>query len=265
MKLNYIRVHVIGAAVFAFGMAHGADVTDATPAQSAALHKTIETCGTCHGINGRSVSPTFPNLAAQTAPYIEAQLHAFTDQTRADPDAQAYMWGMASQLDDESDQRTSRLFFSAIRRFGRWQQYHAHRAGQTDICGRRAGTTDSGVRDLPRCSGPRQRTLSASRWSACTILAPATTGDSECVAHGAGHARSNQGSDKAANGSRGCISRVHLARYKGPKFRRARSSVVCATSLTLLRARRRLNSFRPLAKASGHRRFSRHGTGTCRS
>ena len=93
---------MIGAAVFAFGMAHGADVTDATPAQSAALHKTIETCGTCHGINGRSVSPTFPNLAAQTAPYIEAQLHAFTDQTRADPDAQAYMWGMASQLDDES-------------------------------------------------------------------------------------------------------------------------------------------------------------------
>jgi cytochrome c553 len=102
VKLNYIRVHVIGAAMFAFGMAHGADVADATPAQSAALHKTIETCGTCHGINGRSVSPTFPNLAAQTAPYIEAQLHAFKDQTRADPDAQAYMWGMASQLDDAS-------------------------------------------------------------------------------------------------------------------------------------------------------------------
>ena len=102
MKLNYIRVHVIGAAVFALGMAHGADVTDATPAQNAALRKTIETCGTCHGINGRSVSPTFPNLAAQTAPYIEAQLHAFKDQTRADPDAQAYMWGMASQLSDAS-------------------------------------------------------------------------------------------------------------------------------------------------------------------
>jgi len=41
-------------------------------------------------------------LAAQTAPYIELQLHAFKDQTRADPDAQAYMWGMASQLDDAS-------------------------------------------------------------------------------------------------------------------------------------------------------------------
>jgi cytochrome c553 len=99
---NYIRALVIGAAVCAGGMADGADVSDATPAQIAALHKTIETCGTCHGVNGRSVSPTFPNLAAQTAPYIEAQLHAFKDQTRADPDAQAYMWGMAAQLSDAS-------------------------------------------------------------------------------------------------------------------------------------------------------------------
>jgi cytochrome c553 len=74
----------------------------ASAAQTSALQKTVQTCANCHGINGRSVSPTFPNLAAQTAPYIELQLHAFKDQTRADPDAQAYMWGMASQLDDAS-------------------------------------------------------------------------------------------------------------------------------------------------------------------
>jgi cytochrome c553 len=103
MKLNSIRALAIGAAVCAVGIVHGADVTDTmTPSQNSALHKTIESCGTCHGINGRSVSPTFPNLAAQTAPYIELQLHAFKDQTRADPDAQAYMWGMASQLNDTS-------------------------------------------------------------------------------------------------------------------------------------------------------------------
>jgi cytochrome c553 len=73
-----------------------------TPAQQASLQTLIQTCGVCHGANGRSVSPTFPNLAAQTAPYIELQLHAFKNQTRADPDAQAYMWGMASQLSDTS-------------------------------------------------------------------------------------------------------------------------------------------------------------------
>jgi cytochrome c553 len=43
---------------------------------------------------------TFPRLAGQTPAYIEAQLKAFRDQTRADPDAIAYMWGMASQLSD---------------------------------------------------------------------------------------------------------------------------------------------------------------------
>ena len=102
MKSKINHVLAIGAAMCGIGVAHGADVSDASASQAAALHKTIETCGTCHGINGRSVSPTFPNLAAQTAPYIEAQLHAFKDQTRADPDAQAYMWGMAAQLNDAS-------------------------------------------------------------------------------------------------------------------------------------------------------------------
>ena len=103
MKSINICALAIGASFCAVGISHGADVTDTmTPPQKTALHKTIETCGTCHGVNGRSVSPTFPNLAAQTAPYMELQLHAFKDQTRADPDAQAYMWGMASQLNDAS-------------------------------------------------------------------------------------------------------------------------------------------------------------------
>ena len=87
-----------------------------TDAQNGALQKTIETCGACHGANGRSVSPTFPNLAAQTAPYIELQLHAFKDQTRADPDAQAYMWGMASQLNDASISGLAAYFSKQIGR-----------------------------------------------------------------------------------------------------------------------------------------------------
>jgi cytochrome c553 len=94
----------LSAALLMTGMAHASDISAPvmTDAQKAALQKTIETCSACHGLSGRSVSPTFPILAAQTAPYVELQLHAFKDQTRADPDAQAYMWGMASQLDDAS-------------------------------------------------------------------------------------------------------------------------------------------------------------------
>jgi len=110
MKLVYVVAFVMGASLWMSGIARAADAPADTPAeapaaamsdsQKAALQKTIETCGTCHGVNGRSIAPTFPNLAAQTAPYIELQLHAFKDQSRADPDAQAYMWGMASQLSD---------------------------------------------------------------------------------------------------------------------------------------------------------------------
>src|SRR6202051_3700253 len=95
-------VATLSAGLLMVVIAHAADANKdgMTDAQKATLQKTIETCSTCHGLNGRSVAPTFPNLAAQTAPYIELQLHAFKDQTRADPDAQAYMWGMASPMSD---------------------------------------------------------------------------------------------------------------------------------------------------------------------
>jgi cytochrome c553 len=102
MKLHFVVALAMSAALGLGDVARSTDTAAVpmTEAQKTALTKTIDSCGSCHGVNGRSVSPTFPNLAAQTAPYIELQLHAFKDQTRADPDAQAYMWGMASQLSD---------------------------------------------------------------------------------------------------------------------------------------------------------------------
>jgi cytochrome c553 len=98
MNQNCVIALIVGATLYIGGIAQGA--AEAPAASDSPLGRTVQTCGTCHGTNGRSVSPTFPNLAAQTAPYIEAQLKAFKDQTRADPDAQAYMWGMAAQLSD---------------------------------------------------------------------------------------------------------------------------------------------------------------------
>jgi cytochrome c553 len=69
---------------------------------SAAINLIRKECSTCHGLRGISVSPTFPNLAGQQAPYLEAQLKAFRDRSRADPHAQAFMWGMAAQLTDDT-------------------------------------------------------------------------------------------------------------------------------------------------------------------
>jgi cytochrome c553 len=99
MKPNRMIALIVSAATY-LGAAAASGAAEPNVVNDSPLGRAVQTCGTCHGTNGRSVSPTFPNLAAQTAPYIEAQLKAFKDQTRADPDAQAYMWGMAAQLSD---------------------------------------------------------------------------------------------------------------------------------------------------------------------
>ncbi len=89
------------AAVLCLGAAAQAAEDISSEANKAELQKTIDNCAVCHGPDGHSVSPTFPNLAAQQPVYIENQLNAFKNETRGDPDAQAYMWGMASQLNPE--------------------------------------------------------------------------------------------------------------------------------------------------------------------
>jgi cytochrome c553 len=72
-------------------------------AQDAQAERTAtQVCAACHGPKGESISPAFPRLAGQQKTYLETQLKAFRDRTRADPMAQAYMWGMTSQLGDET-------------------------------------------------------------------------------------------------------------------------------------------------------------------
>ncbi|HLY55314.1 MAG TPA: c-type cytochrome [Stellaceae bacterium] len=61
---------------------------------------TAHICSSCHGREGRSTSPTFPNLAGQQKEYLVNQLKAFRDKSRADPHARTYMFGMAAGLDD---------------------------------------------------------------------------------------------------------------------------------------------------------------------
>ena len=70
-------------------------------AQEDAAKVAAQVCSSCHGQRGDSISPGFPKIGGQRAEYLEAQLKAFRDRTRADPMAQAYMWGMTSQLGDE--------------------------------------------------------------------------------------------------------------------------------------------------------------------
>ena len=43
------------------------------------------TCAGCHGANGVSNNPMWPNLAGQQAGYLVKQLKAFRDDSRSDP------------------------------------------------------------------------------------------------------------------------------------------------------------------------------------
>jgi cytochrome c553 len=92
LKGLYVAVAVVALMT---GFVHAAQ-------NSAAVDLIRRECSTCHGARGISVSPTFPNLAGQQAAYLEAQLKAFRDRSRADPHAQAFMWGMAAQLTDST-------------------------------------------------------------------------------------------------------------------------------------------------------------------
>lgn len=69
-------------------------------------------CATCHGTDGNGTSSAFPRLAGQHAVYLEAQLKAFKDQTRGDPSAQAYMWGMSSLLTPDTIKQLAAYYAS---------------------------------------------------------------------------------------------------------------------------------------------------------
>jgi cytochrome c553 len=93
-----MKPNVIVALSFAVlaGTAPSLQAQDADAARLAA-----QVCASCHGPRGDSISPAFPRLAGQRVEYLENELKAFRDRTRGDPMAQAYMWGMTSQLGDD--------------------------------------------------------------------------------------------------------------------------------------------------------------------
>ncbi|WP_262964393.1 c-type cytochrome [Methylobacter psychrophilus] len=66
-------------------------------ADIAAGEQKAATCMGCHGPQGKSKSPQWPNLAAQQASYIVSQLHAFKSGTRNNP----MMQSVAANLSDD--------------------------------------------------------------------------------------------------------------------------------------------------------------------
>jgi len=103
-KIKMTVLSVIGAAAISMlstaALAQDAPAPVAPADAAAAEYVAVTRCSWCHGPQGNSISPIYPALAGQKAWYILEQLQFFKAQTRADPYARGYMWGMAAQLDD---------------------------------------------------------------------------------------------------------------------------------------------------------------------
>jgi cytochrome c553 len=93
--------------------AHSATlVVPPDPSTLAAKELVSAACSKCHGVNGVSISPLFPILAAQIPGYIEAELKLFRIRGRSDPRARAFMWGISRGLTDEQIKGVAQYFSS---------------------------------------------------------------------------------------------------------------------------------------------------------
>lgn len=105
------------------------------------------TCTACHGPEGNSVNPLWPNIAGQNAPYILAQLNAFKEGSRKDP----LMTSQAMLLADE-DMADLAVYFESL-------PAAAQAVKDPNTVGRgeglyRGGNLDSGVAACMACHGP---------------------------------------------------------------------------------------------------------------
>lgn len=66
-------------------------------------------CAACHGVNGQSGNPVWPNLAGQSAGYVAKQLKDFKSGIRKDP----MMSGQAMGLSD-NDIKNLAAYFSSL-------------------------------------------------------------------------------------------------------------------------------------------------------
>ncbi len=103
--LRYGVMILIGAAGVATSSAMEVDYGKETAQQIVAGD-----CGACHGIDGNSIAPIYPKLAAQVPHYIRGQLQDFASGARISP----VMAGMAKALSDTQIQELAQYFSQQI-------------------------------------------------------------------------------------------------------------------------------------------------------
>ena len=117
------------------------------------------TCSACHGPEGNSVSPMWPNIAGQNAPYLLTQLKAFKDGSRTDP----LMSAQAMMLSDQ-DMADLAVYFESLPAAAQSvKDASTVSRGETLY---RGGNTESGVSACLACHGPTGRGNPAAKYPA---------------------------------------------------------------------------------------------------
>ena len=104
--MNKLSFSALLCVVLAAGPAMADSLVDGSA--EAGKAKSI-TCAACHGAEGNSVNPTWPNLAGQHAGYIVDQLQAFKDGLRNN----ALMNGQAMMLSEE-DMKNLAVYYEGL-------------------------------------------------------------------------------------------------------------------------------------------------------
>jgi len=103
-------------------------------------------CGACHGMNGNSVNPEWPNLASQHAGYIAAQLALFKEGVRSN-----VIMAPNAMLLSEQDMADLAAYFSRQALQGLEADPSLYKAGEKLY---RAGDASRGVPACIACHGP---------------------------------------------------------------------------------------------------------------
>ena len=128
-------------------------------ADAAAGEEKAAACAACHGAEGISANPIWPNLAGQHSSYIAKQLGNFKAEERDN----AIMYGMSVGLSDEDMIDIGDYYASLPMPTGTASDRELAAAGEELY---RAGNAESGVAACMACHGAQGKGIPAAAWPA---------------------------------------------------------------------------------------------------
>lgn len=108
MNMSNLITRLCTLALVALASAHAAAESLVNGDADAGKAKSV-TCSACHGANGNSISPLWPNIAGQSARYLQEQLQAFKSGDRKDP-----LMSSQAMLLSEQDMADLAVYFESL-------------------------------------------------------------------------------------------------------------------------------------------------------